>query len=479
MVGSREWIRDKINQGKSPDWLRSKEAYSQFKAETDSTASYKTYKRTIHKVRVKHSDFNQDKHEEEPGNSFEESGNYGYARSLGDDRIKNIEDLIRVCKIDMSIWKVDNHKINKWEGYRSSRKVNMTFNHGVSNGTVEDDGNLHIEPMFKVEGWFSKKTFEPIHLKPVAPIRIEITNKTPAIYSDETPLKRAMILSDGQMAYSRDVKTGKYTPFHDRSVFSLSLQIATEAQPEIIIWNGDFFDLPDWSDKFVSSPDFYYTLQPALVELSWWMGRFINAVPGARHVYIEGNHCARMNKSIQRNMQVAYGLKRVNDLDGYDVMSIPHLMGFKEMGVEWKGSYPKGEVWLNENCRVGHGDVTRGKSGDTVKAVMNETTHGEIFGHIHRNEIVSKTIPTYNGEKIIVVGSFGSMTKIGQDGPPAKKGRNNWQQGFGFIDFDDIDYVSLLPIFVDHGKAAFEGGLYISEEEKCVEELREDTGWNF
>jgi len=262
-MGSRDWIRNMVNGGTPIDWLKSREAYDQYKKDTGSHASYKTYRRTILKVLSQGS---KPVAEEEPGSTFEENGNYAHAKYVGDDRIKTLDDLVRVCNIDLDVWKIDNVKYNKWEGYRSGKTVNMTYNDGVGSGEIKDDGGLTIEPLFKVEAWCSKKVMEPLNLKPVSPVKIAFPSK-PSVkrIARAEGLKRAMILSDAQMAYSRDIKTGKYTPFHDRQVFDLAEQIAEKAQPEIIIWNGDFFDLPDWSDKFLSEPDFYYTLQPALV----------------------------------------------------------------------------------------------------------------------------------------------------------------------------------------------------------------------
>ena len=201
--------------------------------------------------------------------------------------------------------------------------------------------------------------------------------------------------------------------------------------------------------------------------------------PTAKMYFIEGNHEDRMRKALLKNVKIVYGLRRVDDLDGYPVMSLPNLLAFDTLDINYLGEYPSGHIWLNENMYVGHGEVTRGKSGATVNSVMNEATHSEVFGHIHRNEITSKTLHHRDEIKTIVVGSFGTMTRIDDQGPPSSKARNNWQQGFGFVDFTNGGYVSLNPVFVHQGRAAFEGEMYVAANRSITEALVEETGWNF
>jgi predicted phosphodiesterase len=55
-------------------------------------------------------------------------------------RIKTLDDLIRVCKIDTSVWNVDRYVVNKWE---------------VGS---QVDGQIIVEPLFQIKAWLKKST---------------------------------------------------------------------------------------------------------------------------------------------------------------------------------------------------------------------------------------------------------------------------------------------------------------------------------
>jgi hypothetical protein len=55
------------------------------------------------------------------------------------ERIVSLEDLIRVCKIDTTIWEVERYVVNKWE---------------VGAKLL---GDMHVEPLFQVKAWLRRK----------------------------------------------------------------------------------------------------------------------------------------------------------------------------------------------------------------------------------------------------------------------------------------------------------------------------------
>lgn len=77
-----------------------------------------------------------------------------------DKRIRNERDLIEALNIDTNTWEIEKFVVGKSEGYRKNRKVSWTSEDGVGTGTVEDDGDLLIEPMFSVKVWLKRKTQE-------------------------------------------------------------------------------------------------------------------------------------------------------------------------------------------------------------------------------------------------------------------------------------------------------------------------------
>jgi len=55
-------------------------------------------------------------------------------------RIKTLEDLIKVCKIDTKIWNVERYVVNKWE---------------VGS---QVDGRIIVEPLFQIKAWLKRST---------------------------------------------------------------------------------------------------------------------------------------------------------------------------------------------------------------------------------------------------------------------------------------------------------------------------------
>jgi hypothetical protein len=173
-----------------------------------------------------------------------------------------------------------------------------------------------------------------------------------------------------------------------------------------------------------------------------------------------------MEKFIQINAGAAWGLKRAN-LNELPVMSIPYLLRLDEIGVEYIDAYPAGAFWLTESLRAIHGHKVR-SGGSTAAAYTNADPHiSTIFGHVHRQELQSKT--TFNREGPIksvavspgclcrvdgAVPSVNGSTKI--DGTPATY-YENWQQGVTIVTLDANGQPFFELVQINDGSAWFRG----------------------
>ena len=200
------------------------------------------------------------------------------------------------------------------------------------------------------------------------------------------------------------------------------------------------------------------------------------ACPEAEIVYMEGNHEHRILRAITDNADEIVHLRPAHDLDGSTVLSVDRLLGLKDLDVEYHGPYGA-SYWLWDEIRVHHGNVVRPKGGGTVTAMLNNSTHSQIVGHIHRREYACKTIQNSGGTKIIEAMSPGCLCRL--DGAvPHAAGSSvlNWQQGLGLVHKNqDKLHMHVLPIvdnqIVIHGKA-FTG-------EDRIDELRQSSGLPF
>jgi predicted phosphodiesterase len=250
----------------------------------------------------------------------------------------------------------------------------------------------------------------------------------------------------------------------------LALQITAwleeHERVDSVINLGDFLDLPS-QGRFEQEPSFASTTQAAVDRGHMFLQQQRAAAgPKAKIVLIEGNHDRRMEKFIVSNAASAYGIKRAN-MDEVPVMSLPFLLRLDEIGVEYIDAYPAGAYWLNDKLRAIHGDKVR-SNGSTAAAYTNNTPHiSTIFGHVHRQELQSRTIFDRLGPiKSVAISpgclcrvdgavpSVNGSTKI--DGSPAKF-YENWQQGIAVVHYKKTgEFFTDLVQFND-GIAVFRG----------------------
>jgi hypothetical protein len=385
--------------------------------------------------------------------------NNGEIIDCSSNRLRTLNDVVRECKVDLRIWKVDKYIINKWEV-----------------GTKQLDGSIVTEPLFQVKVWLSKRIPDEIIFPSIQPInikidKIEYKNNNKSLY-----LKKAMIIADSQNGYNKDINSGQLTPFHDRKAWDIVCQISQDIKFDLVIALGDMIDLSEFSDKFIKSPSFYFTTQPALLELNWWLTQLSHI---KEKIYLCGNHEDRLERSIINNMVSAYGLKSVNELKGPDSLSIDNLLNLKEIGFKYFKKYPTDEFWINDNLKCRHGTVIKQGSGDSVKEILKNTRCSEIIGHIHRQELAMKTVHVRDGEKSYVVFSPGILARI--DGVvPSHNGKENWQQGCGIVYYEEKNgYFNIHPIQIYNGKAIVCDKIY--EGKDRLSDIRKNLSksWGF
>lgn len=371
-----------------------------------------------------------------------------------DERIVTLRQLIEACDIDLGVWDIERHVINKWEV-----------------GAKGDDG-LVVEPLFQVKAWLVRKV--PVAVQPVIqPVNIQLSKIPKSAKQTET--RRALILPDPQFGFRKDFRTGVLDPFHDRLALDVALQIASEYWFDQTVWLGDILDLPDWSDKFIRSPEMYWTTQPSVIEAAWWLRAFREATDSKTYV-LSGNHDKRLDTALSTHMIQAYDLRAADKLDLPAVMSIPNLLALDSLGIEYVGNYPNGEVWINDQVMCKHGDVARNNSGGTVSGQVDDIQETIIHGHVHRVESAFKTLHTRQGTRTVAAWSMGCLCRI--DGAvPGVKAKQNWQQAIGIVEYLDDGTHNVIPIPINNGKAIYNGHLYTARNR--VEDLKRDTGWAY
>jgi transcription elongation factor Elf1 len=197
------------------------------------------------------------------------------------DIIQDIDTLLKTANIDREEWILNKSDVKTWSvPYKN-----------------EDQKMVHKQ-MYSVSGKLEKRKPDSPIVPVINPVRIEVIGKIKKPTIKQTDIKRTIILGDAQVGYHRDVRTSILNPFHDRKAIDNVLQILEIEQPDEIIIIGDMLDVTEAS-KFTKKPEFYFTMQPAINELGWIIGKIRSICPEAKVVYHQGNH-----ESYEKNTEV-------------------------------------------------------------------------------------------------------------------------------------------------------------------------------
>lgn len=394
---------------------------------------YKTTRSTIHGIIYR---YKKENNLLEENNSItdqitiEEKENETIITSKTQRRIKTLDQLIKECQIDLDKWEVTRWIANKWD---------MTNAEGR---TFEN---------WQVKAWLASKS--PIYVFPdLHPVHVEVT-AIPQSEKNNKAIKRVMVIADPHFGFDKQ-RDGSLLPYHNENIIGTAFQIFRDNPFDALIWAGDVLDCNEWSDHWISRPEFTQTTQPALIEASRWMGTFIKEKPEAEYIMLRGNHDDRIEKYIINNLAEAYQLRPGDDPDSEPVMSISNLLGLKRMGIEYLDEHVIGST------KFVHGTVARKGGGATARVTLENTSTNMVFAHVHRRELVTETkIGEYN--KRIEVFSMCPGCACYTDGRvPGSEYDHNWQNGIAILEFENSDCLSHQIVKIDNGKASYNGKVY-------------------
>lgn len=372
---------------------------------------------------------------EDPG--LEIAGNAAVLTGPREGKPPTLESLFAKFEIDPDEWEVQSYKINEWQQHSTE--------HGVVSLYQGKATLIRKRPI--ICEW---PVVQPVNLKPL-----------PAKYAARAGagLKRAVLCYDAQVGFFRDFDRFQIHPLHDLQVFACATAAIREIKPDLLVLGGDMMDLPDWSDHFLQGPEFAWSTQASIN----WIGRWIQAVRPycGRVVWLAGNHEARMTRGLIANVPSAYKLRPANLPAAPPVMSIQGMVGLEALDVEYIDDYPGGEVWINSNLKAIHGEKVGAKSGQTAMKMIEGSRASVIQGHVHRAESAHVTVRSQT--KTITYGAYSMPAMCRIDGVvPGADGRENWQQGFGLVHYDDRLF-QVETVNVWGGQMIFKGRLYAAE----------------
>lgn len=314
-------------------------------------------------------------------------------------------------------------KVNLWQGFMRGED---------GEPQVVDLAGVTLSPSWETgPEWPVVQQARPVAAKP------RPTPKTTA------GAQTIVICPDPQIGCRR-YEDGHLAWFQDDRAIDLSLQIIRAAKPTRIVNLGDTCDFPEWSSKFLVSPEFVLTTQPTIDRTHRYLAEQLTEAPDGCDVdLMEGNHDNRLPIAITKNAMAALRLRQANAPETWPVLSLQHLLRLDELGVRYHDGYPAGRVKLAGGTApqtplyAVHGERL------TVSAVAKNERQSYVQGHIHRIQDHYETYEV-DGEQVIVnAWSPGTLaltdgsipsTKGGSDarGRPVRRWEN-WTQGVGVV----------------------------------------------
>jgi len=393
---------------------------------------------------------------------WNEKGNYAESTFKTRRRITTLEDLVAVAHIDTDEWMVDHWLVNQWEVGAKAKDQELEWTDGIVNGYTSEHG-LTVEPLYQVKAWLVRR--HPIAIKPIIqPVQcdyeFEWGNIDLITGQRCKDIQTSLVFGDPHFGFERDMQGGRDTPYHNESVLRIILEIAKYVQPDRIDIIGDILDLAEWSDKFIRTPEMTETTQKAINAAYRWLKEFRSIAPKAEMFLYQGNHELRIQKALITHLRAAYGIRPADKLDLPPAMSVPNLLALNGLGIQWVDGYPHNQIWINNGLQISHGDIVRSAPGDTSKAVSKNSDVSQVYGHIHRVEMVTHTHNFRNAQKYVTAFSPGCACWC-DDRVPGNGHNRQWQNGCGIIEYEvDGGRFNITPILIEDRKAIYDGKIF-------------------
>lgn len=368
-------------------------------------------------------------------------------------RVKTIDDLIEEAEIDLDTWEIEQYEENKWDAQRSGGEV--------------------IE-MYKVEARLTKRVLDEKEFEPVKPLSVHSSYSQLSKPTPNRALKKAVIIPDVHIGYRRDSYTQEMQPFHDRRALDLALQLIEYIKPDLVIQLGDFLDMPEWSKKFIRSPECSRIMQASGNEGLWWLMQIRQLIPNAEIIWIEGNHGERLPHFLKQAHKAAYGLKPAQSVkEDPDLLSMERFMRLNELDITYSDGYPDNQFWVNDSLIAEHGEKTSSVKGKSAGQVLKDAEVSHIFGHSHCLEMATKTTYPEEESKLLQSACLGCLCRLGGL-TPGKKKKQDWQNALSVIDYEKNDSVFYIhPILIQDGHMIYDGKSF--EGENRLEQIKEEA----
>lgn len=200
-----------------------------------------------------------------------------------------------------------------------------------------------------------------------------------------------------------------HIPYHDKRTVKSVDEFLKKWQPDQLVLGGDIIDMYSIS-RFDKDPRRASRLQEEFDETNQYLKNIRKMLPKQKIVYLEGNHCERMDKYLMRHPE----------LHGLRTLKVPYQLGLKELNIPYMKDY------VYKNFLFTHGTKI---SKYTSMAELEKNVMSGVSGHKHTMQVAYKTIRGKDYKWI----TNGHLCDIKQ----AEYVQNpDWQQGITLVWFN-------------------------------------------
>jgi hypothetical protein len=187
---------------------------------------------------------------------------------------------------------------------------------------------------------------------------------------------------------------------------------------------------------------------------------------------LAGNHDQRLQNYLIDNARAAFGLRKAYaDPGSWPDLSLPALLHFDSLGIQFVPGWPAGIVWLSPSLAVIHGQKLK------VSQVVDDERVSVIQGHVHRISSHFKTRRTFSGPRTTFAATPGCLCRVDGAVPGMKggydertlgavvPGSEDWQQGLMIVTYaEDGGPVWAEQVTIYEGRAVWRDRVYTAND---------------
>ena len=165
-----------------------------------------------------------------------------------------------------------------------------------------------------------------------------------------------------------------HRPFHDRATLQAIEKFWDDYKPHYEVYNGDIADLYSIS-QFDKNPSRRFSFKQECADTRGWLFSRAEANPGAKRIYIDGNHEDRMRRWLW---------KHGPELSSLDELEVGNLLGIDEIAAV---HLPYPGVFDFLGFRIEHGyktTMSKAYPVDVARWMAVATASSGLCAHVHR-----------------------------------------------------------------------------------------------